>query len=572
MEKIKVGIIGLGNITKNAHIPQLKDCEDAVITAICDVDPKTLKTIGDELDIDEKYRYTNYNDLINCSEVDAVEVCTPNYLHSEMAVAAIKAGKPVNIEKPLALNLDQANAVSAALKANPVPSMMCFSYRFFPAVRYAKWILEQNLIGDLVSVDVAYLKSSAFWEGRRLDWRFQKELAGTGVLGDLGCHLIDMTHFLVGNIKAVSAKTNIVVKERKKLDSEEFAKVTTDDYCSFIALLENDVNATFNITRCAVGNDNTIKYDIFGTKGAISFNLNDPTVIDVCIGAVDMKSNSLHTVNVPPEFNTTQERAFIDTIKGEVQDFYPPVSAGLRCQAVLDSILESDKQNCWVDIDERMKKIYDDNLLDTVFRIETRVQGSREIAPTWRRNFKNGGGMLYDWGPHLIDQILYMIPSKVTSVYAEFQYVRQNEVDENVRITLKFENGMSALVEIGTCNYIMLPIWYMCGKEGTAQIDYWNLEGRILKLINKEISFYDEIPSTLVGPSITMAPRNSDTVKEYPLPEPEYDKDLFYKNFVNALEGKEELFVKVEEIIRTTTIIDLAFKSGKENQAIKCYI
>ena len=253
----------------------------------------------------------------------------------------------------------------------------------------------------------------------------------------------------------------------------------------------------------------------------------------------------------------------------------------LNCKELEKMVDESRKrnvlftvhQNRRLDMDfQIMKKIYDDNLLDTVFRIETRVQGSREIAPTWRRNFKNGGGMLYDWGPHLIDQILYMIPSKVTSVYAEFQYVRQNEVDENVRITLKFENGMSALVEIGTCNYIMLPIWYMCGKEGTAQIDYWNLEGRILKLINKEISFYDEIPSTLVGPSITMAPRNSDTVKEYPLPEPEYDKDLFYKNFVNALEGKEELFVKVEEIIRTTTIIDLAFKSGKENQAIKCYI
>ena len=351
MEKIKVGIIGMGNITKNAHIPQLKDCEDAVITAICDIDPEALKKHGDALGIDEKYRFTDYNDLINCSEVDAVEVCTPNYLHSEMAIAAIKAGKPVNIEKPLALNLEQANAVSDALKANPVPSMMCFSYRFFPAVRYAKWILEQNLIGDVVSVDVAYLKSSALWEGRRLEWRFQKELAGTGVLGDLACHLIDMTHFLLGDIKSVSAKTRVVIKERKKLDSEEVANVTTDDYCSFIALLENDVNATFSITRCAVGNENTIKYDIFGTNGAISFNLNDPKVLDVCIGPVDMKSNALHTVKVPPEFNTTQERAFIDTIKGETQDFYPSVSAGVKCQAVLDSILESDKQNSWVNID-----------------------------------------------------------------------------------------------------------------------------------------------------------------------------------------------------------------------------
>ena len=238
-----------------------------------------------------------------------------------------------------------------------------------------------------------------------------------------------------------------------------------------------------------------------------------------------------------------------------------------------NNVLFTVHQNRRLDRDfQIMKKVYDDNLLEGVFRIETRVQGSREIAPTWRRNHENGGGMLYDWGSHLIDQIIYMIPSKVISVYAEFQYVRQSEVDENVRVSLKFENGLSVLIEIGTCNYIMLPIWYMCGKEGTAQLDYWDLEGRLLKIINKDIEFCDEIPSTLVGPSITMAPRSSDTVKEYPLPEPDYDKNLFYKNFVNAVEGKEELFVKPEEVLRTTSIIDLAFKSGKDNKVIKCCI
>lgn len=255
--------------------------------------------------------------------------------------------------------------------------------------------------------------------------------------------------------------------------------------------------------------------------------------------------------------------------------------AALNCDELKLMIAKSQKMNVLFTVHQNrrldkdyqiMKKIYDDNMLEGVFRIETRVQGSREIADTWRRNPENGGGMLYDWGPHLIDQILYMVPSKVISVYSEFQYLRQSKVDENVRVTLKFENGLSVLIEIGTCNYIMLPLWYMCGKEGTAQIDYWNLEGRVLKLINKDIEFCDEIPTTLVGPSITMAPRNIDTVKEYPLPEPKYDKDLFYKNFFNALEGREELFVKPEEVLRTTTIIDLAFESGKDNKVIKCYI
>ncbi len=219
-----------------------------------------------------------------------------------------------------------------------------------------------------------------------------------------------------------------------------------------------------------------------------------------------------------------------------------------------------------------MKKVYEDNMLGKVFRIESRVQGSREIAPTWRRNRENGGGMLYDWGVHLIDQILYLIDSKVVSVYAEFQYLRQDEVDENVRVQLQFENGLSAMVEIGTCNYIMLPLWYMCGVEGTAQIDYWDLKGKVCQLIDSDVAFADEIKPSVVGPSITMAPRSADTMRECPLPVPEYDKDLFYRNFVRALEGQEELFIKPSEVLRTSSIIDLAFESGRRNEVIKCNI
>lgn len=230
-------------------------------------------------------------------------------------------------------------------------------------------------------------------------------------------------------------------------------------------------------------------------------------------------------------------------------------------------------QNRRLDADYQiMKKVYEDNMLGKVFRIESRVQGSRELAHSWRRKKENGGGMLYDWGVHLIDQILYLIDSKVVSVYAEFQYLRQDEVDENVRVCLRFDNGLSVLVEIGTCNYIMLPLWYMCGVEGTAQIDYWDLKGKVCQLIDTDIAFADEIPPSVAGPSITLSPRAADTMRECPLPSPTYDKDLFYKNFVSALEGNEELFVKPEEVLRVAQIIDLAFESGRRNEVIQCNI
>ncbi len=347
---VRVGIIGVGNIA-NTHISQLQKVSDCKITAICDIDLRQLKKVGDRLGLDEAHRFVDYKELIACADVDAVEICTPNYLHVLMAVEVVKAGKPVEVEKPLACNLEQTKAIEEALKENPVPNMMCFSYRFRPATRYAKWIIEQGMIGDIVSIDVAYLKSSAFMVGRRLDWRFVKEYAGTGVLGDLGVHLIDMTRYLVGELKSVCGDTEIVVKERKKLDSEELGKVETDDYCAFMARVGDNVRANFTITRCALGNINTIKYDIYGTEGVISFNLNNPDVLDICVGEIDKECNGIHTVKVPARFSHGQEQTFIDIASGKNVSDVPVVTDGVTCQRILDAILLSTEQKRWIDVD-----------------------------------------------------------------------------------------------------------------------------------------------------------------------------------------------------------------------------
>ena len=345
----RIGIIGLGGIATK-HIKELLAVKNCAITAICDIDGNTLKRRQAELSIPKEHCFTDYRDLIACDAVDAVEICTPNYLHVEMALAAIRAGKPVNIEKPLSTDLPTAEPLRTALQERNAETMMCFSYRFMPAVRYAKWIIDQGLLGEIVSVDVAYLKSSGLWEGRRLEWRFEKAKAGTGVLGDLGVHLIDMAELLVGKITEVSAMTKIVVKERKRLDSEELAPVETDDYCSFLAKTETGALESFIITRCAIGNQNTIKFDIYGTQGVVSFNLNDPNVLNVCVGEVDRMSESLHTVKVPAKFSITQEQAFVDMLEGKNCAYFPTVADGLRSQQILDRLLLSAKEHRWVTI------------------------------------------------------------------------------------------------------------------------------------------------------------------------------------------------------------------------------
>lgn len=351
MEQVRVGIIGVGSIATGVHIPQLLKVKEAKITAICDIDEAKLHKMGEELAIPAAQRYVDYMDLINDEEVDAVEVCTPNYLHVPISVAVLKAGKHLNVEKPLSIDYESVKPLEEALKECDLDkqiAMTCFSYRFRPAVRYAKWIIEQGMLGQIVNASVEYLKDSAFVAGRRLEWRFVKELAGTGVLGDLGVHLIDMTRLLLGDFKSLTGHTEILVKERLKPDGSEMGKVETDDYCSFIALLENDVTANFTISRCAIGEKNTIRYDIYGTEGVISFDLNNPDVLGVCVGKIDAEGNGMHTVQVPARFNVLQEQTFIDAILGEKKEYFPDVREAIECQKILSAIQKSDETKTWV--------------------------------------------------------------------------------------------------------------------------------------------------------------------------------------------------------------------------------
>lgn len=350
-KEIKIGIIGVGGIAMGVHVSGLKGTKNCKITAVCDTDTERLKARGDELGIPENLRFTDYKKLIDCDEVDAVEVCTPNNWHPEMAAYAIEKGKPVNIEKPLGLSYDHAKIILDAQKKYNTPAMVCFSYRFKSAVRYAKKLLSENAIGEILGVNVRYLKDSGLWEGRRLEWRFLKEYGGTGVLGDLGVHLIDMCTYLVGDIKQVFGKLDIIVKKRQKLDSDEWADVTTDDACNFVATLDNGKTANFSISRCVLGHRNTITFDIYGSDGIISFNLNNPEELAICIGNADKECGGLHTVKVPGKYSLSQEGTFVEIARGNTVECHPTIEDGLRCQKILDAVLLSSETGRVIDID-----------------------------------------------------------------------------------------------------------------------------------------------------------------------------------------------------------------------------
>lgn len=216
-----------------------------------------------------------------------------------------------------------------------------------------------------------------------------------------------------------------------------------------------------------------------------------------------------------------------------------------------------------------IKKIYDEQTIGHVFHIESRVQGANGIPGDWRHLKAQGGGMLLDWGVHLLDQLLFMVDSKITSVYSNLSFILGNEVDDGFQSVITFENGCSALIEVGTTNFITLPRWYVKGTEGTAVIHDWNLNG---KVVTQNQGVKVQAPKPIQagkGLTKTMAPPSEESISTSALPEIETTMESFYDNVISVIEGKAEPIVKNEEVLRVQNLIETIFKAAETNAVIK---
>ena len=218
MSVIRVGSVGIGGISRGVHLPGIEKSPDLQLVAVCDIDPDALRYARETYGIDEAHCFTDYHDLINCPDVDAVDISTPNNVHYEVALAAAEAGKPYAVEKPLTLTSEEADHLAKVTKEKGVKSMVCFSYRFKASARYAKDLIDRGMIGKVYHVDMQYYQAWGlpFFE-TPLRWRFQKELTGSGALGDLGSHALDLVRFVTGKeYKRLVSHTGTFVHERQK--------------------------------------------------------------------------------------------------------------------------------------------------------------------------------------------------------------------------------------------------------------------------------------------------------------------------------------------------------------------
>ncbi len=218
-----------------------------------------------------------------------------------------------------------------------------------------------------------------------------------------------------------------------------------------------------------------------------------------------------------------------------------------------------------------MKRKVEEGLIGKPYVIESRVEGSRGMPKGWRTLKELGGGMMLDWGVHLIDQLMYMIDEKVTNVFCKMYRIQYPEVDDNFRLTMTFESGLTAHIEVSTNNYITHPRWYVLGEQGTLRIDDWECDGKIVRCIDKENEWEERIFYTKAGPTKTMAPRSKESTETITISEPLDVVDnltVVYDQFADAVEGKAPLTITAEQAMRVMKVMEAAFESEATGNAI----
>jgi predicted dehydrogenase len=367
--EIGVGLVGykfMGRAHSNAYrqVGRFFDLElSPRMRAICGRDETAVRDAAASLGW-EGYE-TDYHLLLERDDIGLVDVATPGNTHHEIAIAALEAGKHVLCEKPLANTLREAREMLDAARAAGTVNMVCFNYRRAPAVQLAKKFIDEGRLGEVRHWRAAYLQDFILDPELPLIWRFRREAAGSGALGDIGAHLIDLAHFLVGPIREVVGTTETFVGERPLEEGSGMGRVTVDDAAAFLARFENGAIGTFEATRLAPGRKNHNSFEINGSTGSVAFDLERMNELEVYLEDDAPEARGFRTVLVtepdhpymqgwwPPGHIIGYEHTFVHTVKDLLDGIAagkspaPTFEDGYRCQAVLEAVERSVESGAW---------------------------------------------------------------------------------------------------------------------------------------------------------------------------------------------------------------------------------
>jgi predicted dehydrogenase len=372
--EVGVGLVGykfMGRAHSNAYrqVARFFDVDPAPrMAAICGRDEAGVREAADDLGW-ESYE-TDYRKLVARDDVGLVDVVTPGNTHREIVLTALEAGKHVICEKPLANTLSEAREMLTAARNAGTVNMVCFNYRRAPAVQLARNLVAEGRLGEIRHWRATYLQDFIMEPDFPLIWRLKREVSGSGALGDIGAHIVDLAHFLVGPISEVTGMTETFIKERPLEEASaegatEMGKVTVDDAAAFLARFDNGAIGTFEATRFAAGRRNQNSFEINGSKGSLAFDLERMNELEVFFTEDDPDVQGFRTVNVtepdhpyagawwPPGHILGYEHTFVHTMKDLMdgieagQSPAPNFEDGYRCQAVLDAVERSAASGEW---------------------------------------------------------------------------------------------------------------------------------------------------------------------------------------------------------------------------------
>jgi predicted dehydrogenase len=373
---LNIGMIGYGFMGKahsNAYrkVNNFFDLEyRPVLKAVCARDREKAQAFADTWGYESVE--TDWKALLKRDDIDAVDICTPNNLHREIAIAAAEAGKTILCEKPLAINAAEGEEMVAAVEKAGVPNIVWYNYRRVPAVTLAKKLIDEGRLGRIFHFRSVFLQdwtiAADLPQGGAALWRLDVNAAGSGVTGDLLAHCIDTAIWLNGSIQSVSAMTETFVKERKHNLTGQVEKVGIDDACAFLARFQNGSLATFESTRYARGHKALYTFEINGENASIAWDLHDLHRLSYFDHRDDSLVRGWHSVHVTdtdmpymdhwwvPGLQIGYEHSFVHQVadfleglaKGEAVG--PTFKDALETQRVCDAVLQSAQQGKWLEV------------------------------------------------------------------------------------------------------------------------------------------------------------------------------------------------------------------------------
>lgn len=381
MNKIKVAVVGTGFIGP-AHIEALRRLPNVEVVALCEVNQELADTKAAQLGIPKGY---TFEDMLKVQEIQAVHICTPNFLHYSQSKAALEAGKHVICEKPLAKDLAEAKELVAIANQSGLVNAVHFNLRYYPMVRQMKAARESGELGEIFTVLGSYLQDWLYYN-TDYNWRLEPDKSGDSrAIADIGSHLMDIIEYITGlKTTQVMADFNTVHKIRKKplkpietysgkmLTPEDYADVSinTEDTANVLLRFDNGNTGSITVSQVAAGRKNQLKLEISGSKKAFCFNSESPN--ELWMGHRDkanevlLKDPSLANSAAAGiiSFPGGHNEGFPDTSKQLFKEVYAAIEAGKQPEnpsfptfedgyrelLICERILESTRKQAWVGI------------------------------------------------------------------------------------------------------------------------------------------------------------------------------------------------------------------------------